>query len=191
MDGLHARHDGFDVAHDTAAAAAGAAFAPRTAWSTGAAGLGLLGITLLLLAGLVGCQDAVSLVPNSDPSLRKTKTEFAKDAMTRHPYHAEAPQGGPLNGRAVYDYESNTLQVANFTAEDWRNVELWVNGQWVVFLPRVEGMAVTAKTINFEMLYDRLGRSFPTENQSPEALVKRVEVYRDGKLYELATVPAD
>ena len=167
----------------------------HTAWSTGAAGLGLFGICLLLLAGAVGgCADAdrpTSLVPNSDPALRKTKREFSADALKRHPYHADAPRAGKAHGGATVDYDLNTLQVANFTPEDWKNVEVWVNGQWVVFVPLVPGNAASAKTIDFTMLYDQMARPFPAENTTKETMVRKVEIYKDGKMYELAGLTAE
>ena len=170
MDGTHARGNRFH------------------ALTTGLAAGTLFCIALFLL---IGCADQPSLIPNSDAGLRKTKTEFAEDASKRHPYHADAPRGGKLNGRAVYDYQNNTLLVANFTPEDWKSVELWVNGRWVVYLPKVEGKAATAKTINFEMLYDERAREFPTHNVDASSMVRKVEIFRDGKMYELAVAPAD
>jgi hypothetical protein len=198
MDGSHARHHTIDTALDlfrgSPAASGGPRacddHAPQTAWRTGAAAAALFCIAVLLLTGAIGCADRVSLIPNSDPGLQKTKTEFAADAKLRA-YPAAAPRGGTLNGRAAYDYESNTLQVANFGPESWAGVELWVNRQWVVFVPKVEGMAQTAKTLNFEMLYDATGKSFPTDNVNADSMVRKVEVLRQGKLYDLAAVPAD
>jgi hypothetical protein len=169
----------------------GVDYSPRTAWSTGAAAVGLFGITVLLLTGLLGCQDRTSFIPNSDPALRKTKSEFARDAMQRQPYHADAPRGGKLNGRASADYGDDNLLIANLSAEDWTKVEVWVNQQYVVFVPKIEGHAASAKTIDFTMMYDRMGRPFPSENKSPESMVHKVEIYRDGKMYELSTVAAD
>ena len=173
---------------------AAATASPHTAWSTGAAGLGLFGICLLLLAGAVGCRDAdrpTSLIPNSDPALRKTKREFSADALKRHPYHADAPRGGKAHGGATVDYELNTLQLANFTSEDWRNVEVWVNGQWVVFVPLIPAKAATAKTIDFTMLYDPMARPFTAENTTQETMVRKVDIYKDGKMYELAGLTAE
>ena len=199
MDGLQQSDSGISTMNPSTSASGGAAVAgdwtafdhsPRTAWSTGAAAFFLFCVTVLLLTGAFGCSDQPSLIPNSDANLRKTKTEFAQDASQRH-YQADAPRGGKANGRAIFDYQDNTLQVANFAPEDWTNVELWVNGKWVVYLPKVEGNAETAKTINFEMLYDERGRQFPNDNVNAESLVRKVEVLRDGKLYELAIAPAD
>lgn len=164
---------------------------PRTAWSTGAAGLGLLCIMLILLLSMAGCQDRTSLIPNSDPSLRKTKSEFARDALQRHPYHADAIHAGRIAGAATVDYSDDHLQIANLTKEDWMDVEIWVNQQYVVFVPKIEGKAAVAKTIDFTMLYDQMGRPFPSENKTPDTQIRKVEIYHDGKLYDLAAVPAD
>lgn len=196
MDGTTHAHDAFgsDVAAAARWAGGWSRHPAHTAWSTGAAGLGLFGICLLLLAGAVGCRDAdrpTSLIPNSDPALRKTKREFSADALKRHPYHAGTPRGGKAHGGATVDYELNTLQLANFTPEDWRDVEVWVNGQWVVFVPLIPGKAATAKTIDFTMLYDPMARPFPAENRTKETMVRKVEIYRDGKMYELAGLTAE
>ena len=197
MDGTtHAHDDAFGSDHDPVARRprTGPAATRHTAWSTGAAGLGLFGICLLLLAGAVGCQDGdrpTSLIPNSDPALRKSKREFSADGLKRHPYHADAPRGGKVRGGATVDYELNTLQLANFTPEDWRNVEVWVNGQWVVYVPLIPANAATAKTIDFTMLYDQMARPFPAENTTKETMVRKVEIYRDGKMYELAGLTAE
>ncbi|MDB5297361.1 MAG: hypothetical protein JWO31_3344 [Phycisphaerales bacterium] len=170
----------------------GFAQAPRTAWSTGAAGIGLFGITVLLLVGALGCQDtATSIIPNSDPALRKTRREFSADAMKRQPYHADAPKGGKINGAATVDYGDDIIQLANLTPDDWKEVEVWVNGQWVVYLPTVPGKAVTAKTIDFAMLYDQMARPFPSDNTTPEKMVNKVEIYMNGKMYELAGLTAE
>jgi hypothetical protein len=196
MDGFYARRDATDAILDLPRLATAAGprpcddHAPRTAWRTGAAGAGLFAIAVLLLTGSIGCADQVSLIPNSDPGLRKTRTEFAADAKQRT-FHADAPRGGTLNGRAAFDYEANTLQLANFGPDPWTGVEIWVNRKYVVYVPKVEGMAETAKTLNFEMLYDASGKSFPTDNVKPDELVRKVEVLREGKLYDLAAVPAD
>jgi hypothetical protein len=164
---------------------------PRTAWSTGLVGLALFAMALVLLMSAAGCQDRTSLVPNSDPALRKTKTEFAADARARHPYHAEAPKAGVAQGAAAVDYELNRLQIANFTGEDWNNIELWVNRQWVVFVPKVPANAERAKTIDFSMLYNEVGMPFPDANRGDTSVVNKVEIYRDGRMYELAAIETE
>lgn len=164
---------------------------PRTVWSTGAAAVALFCITLFLLMAAGGCAGRTSVIPNSDPALRKTKNEFAADAMARQPYHADAPRAGKINGRASFDYADDTLQIVNFSADDWADVEIWVNQQYVVFVPRVAGNTMTAKTIDFTMLYNRLGHPFPSENKDEDSMVRKVEVYMGGKMYDLTAKPAE
>ena len=188
MEGTYTRirQEPFEVIEPQPEARVAGDHTPRSALAAGAAGIGLLCIMLLLLTGMVGCQDSVSLIPNPDPDLQKTRSEFARDAISRHPYHAEAPRAGKIQGGASVDYEGNTMHIANFTSEDWKDVEIWINGQWVVFVPSIPGKAETARKLNFEMMYDRMGRHFPIENIGDDSMVKKVEIYRDGKMYELA-----
>src|SRR5437764_432304 len=61
-----------------------------------------LAVTALLTA--TGCAGRPSILPNGDPALRKTSTQFAADAAKRHPYKATAPRGGEAVARAEADY---------------------------------------------------------------------------------------
>ncbi|QOV89071.1 hypothetical protein [Humisphaera borealis] len=184
MEGIfsRSRNEPFEVAAPVIGARVAGDHTPRSALTVGAAGIGLLCITLALLTG---CQDTVSMIPNPDPDLQKTRTEFARDAINRQ-YNTEAPRGGKIKGGATVDYSDNIMHVANFTNEDWKDVEVWVNGQWVVFVPNIPKNAETSRRLNFEMMYDRMGRSFPTDNTDEATTVRKVEIFRDGKMYELA-----
>ena len=187
MEGIYSRsrNESFetpDIAESVVGARVDGDHTPRSALTVGAAGIGLLCIMLMLLTG---CQDTVSMIPNPDPELQKTRTEFARDAIARQ-YNADAPRGGKIKGGATVDYSDNVLHVANFTSEDWKDVEVWVNGQWVVFVPSIPKNAETSRRLNFEMMYDRMGRHFPIDNTDEETMVKKVEIFRDGKMYELA-----
>ena len=136
-------------------------------------------VTVVSLAALTGCEARPSLVPNSDPMLRKTNDQFAADAKKRHPYPADAAKGGEAVARAQVGYDRNVIELANVSGEDWKDVDVWVNGAYVVHLPRVEKGRL--KTINFGMLYDAKGKPFPTNR----TLVKKVEVNRDGTMYDV------
>ena len=172
------------------AAAGGAPAWPAEAVSTGAAALALFCIVLMAL--LNGCNASVSsLLPNSDPALRKSAPEFAADAAKRHPYKADAPRGGEAPARASVNYASDVIQLANFADEDWRDVELWVNKTYVVRLAKLDKGADRVKTVNFWMLADAGGRPFPTNNLSTESQVYRVELLRDGTMYDVRAQPAD
>ena len=133
------------------------------------------------LAALIGCSGRPSIIPNKDKSLRKSSAEFAADAAKRHPYPADAPRGGEAVGRATVGYTLNQLDVVNLSKEAWNDVEIWVNKRYVVGVPKIE--AGKLRTINFQMLYDDKGRYFPLNNN--KVLVDKVELHRDGKIYDI------
>jgi hypothetical protein len=162
----------------------------QSAWSTGLAAAALFVIALLLTL-LGGCEGRVSLFPNGDPELRKTPPEFAADAAKRFPYKANAPMAGEAAGRVSVDYQLDVLQLTNISDEDWNNVELWINKQYVVFLPKVGKGAQSIETINFQMIFNDKGQSFPTNNIPLDNQVHTVELMRDGKLYAVRTQLAD
>jgi hypothetical protein len=134
-----------------------------------------------LLAG--GCSNRPTLLPNRDKGLRKTSTQFAADAAKRHPYKADADRGGEAVARAQIGYALDQLDVVNLSNEDWKDVEIWVNQQYVVAVPAMRKSDL--KTLSFRMLYDANGKSFPTDNNKPAGRINKVEVYRDGKMYDV------
>ena len=143
---------------------------------------------VLGLATFVGCAGRPSLVPNSDPALRKTSAQFAADAVKRFP----APTGdvaGALTGRVDIDVQRDTLQIANFTSNDWLDVDVWVNRTHVVHVPRIDaekdGKPGT-RTLDFQMIFNDQGESFPTDNDKYP--VNTVEIKMDGKLYSIKQV---
>lgn len=139
------------------------------------------------VAIVTGCAGRAEVWPNSDPSLRRTAAEFAADAARRHPYKADAPRGGEARARVEIGYVWDRLDVANTSDSAWTDVELWVNGQYVVFLSRMEPKAI--KSVPFQALYDEKGQSFPTGNGKmfgrEPVVVKKIELFRDGKLYDV------
>jgi hypothetical protein len=138
---------------------------------------------LFALALLAGCAGRPSLVPNSDKDLRKTSVAFAADAAKRT-YPASAPHGAEAQAQASVDHGfGNRIEVINLSDENWSNVELWVNQKYVVFIPNWPSRRM--EQINFQMLYDRDGGSFPTNNKAIR--VEKIELFVDGKLH---TVPA-
>ena len=143
-----------------------------------------------LAAVMTGCAGRPSIFPNSDPALRKTSTEFAVDAARRFPYKADAPQGGDAIGRAQVGYMVHTIEIANNSADTWKNVEVWVNQKYVVFVPQMPPHIL--KSLPFQMFYDDQGHYFPTENRKEnDTLVKKVEIYTDGKMYNVQLQLAD
>ena len=139
--------------------------------------------TIGLLVGaslLAGCAGRPSLIPNSDKNLRRTSAQFAADAAKRHPYKSNAPRGGEAVARAEVGYMLKQITVVNLSSEPWNDVELWVNQKYVVFVPVMQPNQL--KTLNFQMMFDDQGNYFTTDNKQ---MVNKVEIYRDGKMYDV------
>ena len=148
----------------------------------------LIWISALLPLGLfAGCQGRATIFPNSDKSLNRTAAEFAADAAKRHPFTGEPV--GPANGRAAVDYQFKTIEILNSSPQDWNNVEVWVNRNYVCWLPIIPQGKQRVKTINFHMLYDDSGNYFWTEGGKKP--VTQLEIRHDGKLYTLPMQLAD
>lgn len=139
---------------------------------------------LILLAG---CAGRPSIIPNSDPALRKTSAEFAADAARRHPYKSDAPRGGDAVARAQVGYTLDQIDIENLSTEPWAGVEVWINQNYVCFVPAMAPKQL--KTLPFQMFFDAAGHSFPTDNR--KVLVDKIEILRDGKLYNVTTKLAD
>ncbi|MDB5321978.1 MAG: hypothetical protein JWN40_3609 [Phycisphaerales bacterium] len=140
-------------------------------------------IGVLVVCGLAGCAGRPSLLPNRDKDLRKTSVAFAADAAKRS-YPESAPRGAEAQAQASVDHGlANRIEVINLSDENWTNVELWVNGKYVVFIPNWPSRRM--EQVNFQMLYDREGGSFPVDNKNVR--VATIEIFVDGKLH---AVPA-
>ncbi len=144
-------------------------------------------LPVVALTFVAGCTGRTSIIPNSDKALRKPSTAFAADAAKRHPYNADAPRAGDAIARAQVGYTLNQLEVVNLSDETWTDVEIWVNGTHVVFVPAMKPKNL--KTLQFQMLFDHRGRYFPVNNG--KVRINRVEVLRDGQLYNIPLQLAD
>ena len=130
---------------------------------------------------MAGCSQRAWWTPPSDPALRKTFKQFQEDAAKRHPYKSAAPRGGEANARAEVGYMLDQISLVNLSKEEWTDVEIWVNKAYVVYLPKMEPGKL--KTINFNMLINDQGKTFPKDNT--KTLVEKVEVLYGGKMYDV------
>lgn len=141
----------------------------------------------LAAAAIIGCAGRPALIPNSDPSLRKNSAQFAADAAKRT-YEADAPKGGDAAARAEVNYTIKEVRIVNLSPDDWHDVEVWVNQKWVVYLPLIPHQGNTTegyRKFNFQMLYDTNGNSFPVNIFNSKIRVEKVEVFHDGKMYNV------
>ena len=148
-------------------------------------------VALAALIPLAGCAGRPSLIPNSDPALRKTSAQFASDAAKRHPFNTSLQNGGTAKGRAQVGYGRDTIEIVNLGTEDWQNVEVWANRKYVVFVPRIRAGADRVTTLNFQMMFDDKGHSFPVDNRTPDRMVRQLEIVRDGTIYSVTFAQAD
>ena len=153
----------------------------RATWIAAAA-IGAIG-----LFAVGGCSDQPTLFANPDPALRKTTSEFKTDAATRFPYKSDVPHVHETKARAEVGYTLNRLEIVNFSDEDWSEVEVWVNRQYVCYVPRMESRKL--KEIHFPMLCDDTGSTFPFDNTKVH--VERLEVYRAGTMYDITCRNSD
>jgi hypothetical protein len=136
-------------------------------------------------AAVISCSGRPSIVPNSDKSLRRSSAQFAADSAKRHPYKAEVPRGGEAAARAQVGYMLDQIEVVNLSDEDWSDVELWVNQAYVVHIPQMQRGRL--KRLNFQMIFDDQGHYLPTD----KIRVTKVEVLREGKMYDIPVQLAD
>jgi hypothetical protein len=139
-----------------------------------------------LALGLLGCETQVVLVPNQDPSLRKPVKAFAADAAKRQ-YEADAPKVADTDFRGQYALILRRIDLANISERDWDNVEVWVNGKYVVYCPTFAKKS--DKSLAFRLFYDNQGHRFDTD--SGKNPIQSLEVYRDGVMYSVVDHVAD
>lgn len=138
-------------------------------------------------AALVGCSGRPTLLPSDDPTLQKTSTEFAVDAAKRFPYKADAPRGGDAHGRAEIGYELNRIELANLSDHDWTDVEVWINQGYVLHLTLLK--KGEDRTLPLQMFFDDSGHYYPTSGGN--RIIKKIELYAGGKMYDVAVQTAD
>ena len=151
-------------------------------------GISLSMLFVVVVGGGLGCSGRVSLLPNSDKSLRRTPAQFASEAAKRS-YNPELPDGGTARARAQVAYDVDTIQILNDSEEDWTDVEIWVNRKYVVHVPRIEAGRKRVKSLTFLMLYDDQGNPFPKDNR--RQMIDTLEMVRAGAKYKIPLVLAD
>jgi hypothetical protein len=138
---------------------------------------------------LAGCEGRPALMPNSDPAMNRTSTQFAADAARRFPYPQSGPRGKTAAGRAEIDLMLTRLQILNSSDEDWNEVDIWVNQSYVCHVPSIPKGKQKVETVEFTMLYNMSGHYFTTDGgKTPITLV---EMRKDGKLCQIPLVLAD
>lgn len=144
---------------------------------------------LVMFFALTGCAGRPALIPVSDPALKKSSAQFAADAAKRS-YPAQAPRGGEAPARADVDHGVlNRMKLINLSDEDWSDVDLWVNQKYVVHLGSWPHGQL--KKVNFQMLFDDNGQSFPIGNDRNGPKVQSVELAHEGKVFEVPVTLAD
>ena len=150
-------------------------------------GWSLSAVSVVCLSLLVGCQGRGALIPPSDPDLKKTAAEFAADSA-KHSYPENAPRGGDLQALASIDYGVfNRIEIMNLSDEDLPDLEVWANEKYYFHVTKWPKRSL--KKINFATLYDRDGRPFPMDNNKRR--ISKIEVLKDGKLYNVPTKLAE
>ena len=102
---------------------------------------------ILPVAGCTG-DGSPTLIPNADPALRRTSTELAADSAKRS-YPANAPKEQKAIARADYNLMDRKFDLANTSDSDWKNVEVWINQEYVLSVPIFTRNS--AETLNFEL----------------------------------------
>jgi len=139
-------------------------------------------LSLAAILALSGCtgDGTPTLLPNSDPALRKTSTELAADSAKRA-YEAEAPKGTAAIARAEFNVQDRKFDLANTSDSDLHDVEVWVNQKYVVNVPNISKNS--SKTLNFELFYDMDGHHFWTDHgKNP---VQTLQIFWQGKMYDV------
>ena len=146
---------------------------------------------LVLTATLAGCSNgSPSILPNPDPQLRKQSTQFAADAAAHHPYKADAPRGGKAQAQAAVNYGLDDIVVANLSNEDWKDVEIWVNQKYEITIPLIAKSSADKpmfEKLFFQAIFDEAGNHFPYSKER----VQKLEVYHDGKMFDVPLELAD
>ena len=152
----------------------------------------VLSMVAVFSGAMAGCDGRPSIIPNKDSALRQTSAKFAADAAKRT-YEADAPRAGEALARAEVDYTLKEVRLGNLSPDDWANIEVWVNQKYVVYLPMLPkfNKGDGFRHLNFQMLYDNQGEHIPATLFSTKTRIEKVEICREGKMYDVPVRLAD
>lgn len=139
----------------------------------------LVACSLGLCSLMLGCVENAVLIPNSDSTLNKKAIDFATEAKASFPYPAELQKSRETMARAEVGYMWNVINLVNFSGSDWERVEIWLNGQYVLPLAKLE--TSTNKRLPFKMFYNEQGTYFPLGG----TMIDKIEIKHDGVMYEV------
>lgn len=136
-----------------------------------------------IIAG--GCTSGNNrLNPNPEKSFQKKPRQLTAYASERA-YPAEATKAEKSPIVAEVDYGIDVINLVNLGTEDWQDVDVWVNQQYVVKLASLR--VGVQRGINFRLLYDNAGHQAPSKG----VWIKTVEIERGGELYPVRLKIAD
>ncbi|MFT3784960.1 MAG: hypothetical protein QM770_02180 [Tepidisphaeraceae bacterium] len=143
------------------------------------AAIGLLSAAVVITGG---CTERATLLPNADPDLNKPSTQLAREAVQKFPYPVTlAKSPDPLPVRAELGYVLNEISLLNYGDADLADIDLWVNGQYVVGLTKLESKKI--KKVPFEVLYNPAGQHFPRDG----AFINKLEMRVGEVMYDVTT----
>ncbi len=140
-----------------------------------------VGMAAAWVIGAAGCTKNATVLPNADATLNKSAAQFRAEAAAVHPFPADAPVVGEIAGRANVGYTYNQITVTNFSGTDWVDVQIWLNGQYVVPIERIE--TGTIRRLSFKFFYNEVGERFPLSNRVTR--VESMDIFVNGVRYKL------
>ena len=123
-------------------------------------------------------------LPSEKPPQSSRQIRPSASPIKPTPRKAESPSDGPKSATPSTSSKSKTSATQIGT-----NVEIWVNKSYVVWLPELKARPGKITAIPFQAIYNEDGHSFPTDNR--KTLINLVEVYHDGKMFEVKSQLAD
>jgi hypothetical protein len=140
-------------------------------------------IVLLSAMALGGCASGHGMFSSSDTSAETNRAAVARptsEELAAYAGHAKFPDTQAKTDLAVASIVSpdkTTIKIYNFSSNDLRNVDVWVNGSYV---QHVSGISPQSSVlIHTAELYNGLGKSLAGQSEP----ISRVQVQTDEGLY--------